>query len=79
MGDDKPDRISCDLLIIDDSEQEWKLNEYPHQKRSFTPKPQPFTAAHDETLALTERITQIEREIDSSVAALYDVSLDKQD
>ncbi len=34
-----------------------------------------FADARDETLALTDKITKIEREIDERVAALYGVPL----
>lgn len=60
-------------------EQPWTLAPQEFARRAPRANPQCFTAAHDETLDLTERITKIEREIDERVAALYGVSLDKQD
>jgi len=60
-------------------EQPWTLTPPEFARRSPRANPQHFTGASDETFALTERITKIEREIDERVAALYGVSLDKQD
>jgi hypothetical protein len=57
-------------------EQPWMLtvNEFTRRTRNQSLKT--FTDARDETLALTEQITKIEREIDERVAALYGVPLD---
>jgi len=52
-------------------EQPWTLTAPEFARRGPRADPQLFTAAHDETLALTESIAKVEREIDSSVAALY--------
>lgn len=55
-------------------EQPWSLthSEITHRVRGMTPAMlRSFNEAHDETVALTEEITKIEREIDERVAALY--------
>lgn len=44
----------------------------------FRTDPQHFTKARDETLAITERITKIEREINERVAVLYGVEAEAE-
>ena len=57
-------------------EQPWVLTPQDFARRAPRADPQHFTRARDETLAITERITQIEREIDERVAELYGVRLE---
>jgi len=54
-------------------EQPWTLAPQEFTRRAPRADPQLFAGVRDETLALTERITQTEREIDERVAALYGV------
>jgi type I restriction-modification system DNA methylase subunit len=54
-------------------EQPWALTAPEFARRAPRIDPQLFIQAHDETLELTERMTEIEREIDERVAALYGV------
>jgi hypothetical protein len=57
-------------------EQPWTLSAEEFTCRARNQSLKKFTDARDETIALTERVTKIEREIDERVAALYGVSLD---
>lgn len=56
-------------------EQPWTLTTQEFARRAPRTDTQLFTTARDETLALTERIFTVEREIDERVAALYGVEL----
>ncbi len=56
-------------------EQPWTLTPSEFARRAPYAETQLFTAIHDETLELTERITKTEREIDERVAALYGVEV----
>lgn len=56
-------------------EQPWNLTPEEFARRARNIPLRLFTDARDETAALTESITAIEREIDERVAALYDVPL----
>lgn len=56
-------------------EQPWTLTADDFTRRARNQSMKKFTDARDETNALTEKITKIEREIDERVAVLYDVSL----
>ncbi len=52
-------------------EQPWTLSEVVYVKKSAVPDMKVFRAARDETIALTEEIAVVEKEIDERVAALY--------
>ncbi len=56
-------------------EQPWALTAEGFTRRARNQPLKEFTDARDETYALTEQITKIEREIDERVAALYGVPL----
>ena len=57
-------------------ERPWALSAEEFSRRARNQSLKKFTDARDETLALTEQITIIEREIDERVAALYGVPLE---
>jgi len=57
-------------------EQPWKLTADDFTRRARNQPLKEFTDARDETYALTEQITKIEREIDERVASLYGVPLE---
>jgi type I restriction-modification system DNA methylase subunit len=57
-------------------EQPWTLSAEEFARRARNQSLKKFTDARDETMALTEQITKIEREIDERVAALYGVPID---
>jgi hypothetical protein len=57
-------------------EQPWSLKPEEFAKRAKHAPLRLFQDARDETAALTEEITRIEREIDERVAELYGVPLD---
>jgi len=52
-------------------EQPWALTPAEFQRRAADAPPKHFTAARDETAALTEAIQKVEQEIDARVTALY--------
>lgn len=52
-------------------EQSWALKPQEFARRVPLASPKLFTAAHDETAALTEKIAKVELEIDERVSALY--------
>jgi len=52
-------------------EQPWSLPPQDFTRRAPRPELKKFTAARDETAALTEEIEKVEREIDERVSALY--------
>lgn len=54
-------------------EQPWAITADDFTRRARNQPLKKFTAARDETYALTEEITKIEREIDERVAGLYGV------
>jgi type I restriction-modification system DNA methylase subunit len=56
-------------------QQPWTLTQDEFTRRTRNQPLKKFTDARDETHALTEQITKIEREIDERVAALYGVAL----
>ncbi|GAC1399808.1 MAG: hypothetical protein NVSMB56_14920 [Pyrinomonadaceae bacterium] len=56
-------------------EQVWTLTETKFARRARHVSSQIFHDARDETYALTEHITRIEREIDERVAALGGVKM----
>jgi hypothetical protein len=60
-------------------EQPWRLSAEEFTRRSRRAPLKVFNEARDETLALTQEITRLEREIDENVAALYGVPLDPVD
>jgi type I restriction-modification system DNA methylase subunit len=60
-------------------EQPWALSAEEFTRRARRAPLKAFADARDETFALTEEITKIEREIDGRVAALYGVPLDPND
>lgn len=57
-------------------EQPWALAAEEFTRRARNQSMKKFTDTRDETLALTEQIAKIEREIDERVAALYGVPLE---
>ena len=52
-------------------DQPWALTPQEFTRRAPLAAPKLFTAARDETAALTDQITKVERELDGDVTALY--------